>query len=67
LQLVQALQSERPVPAIALSGFGSSDDLEYSRAAGFALHLMKPIDLPDLEAAIERVAFCATAPSLVGD
>jgi CheY-like chemotaxis protein len=61
LQLVQALQSIRPMPAIALSGFGSSDDLEFSRAAGFALHLMKPIDLPELEAAIERVVMCATA------
>ncbi len=64
LQLVQALQSDRAVPAIALSGFGSSDDLELSRAAGFALHLMKPIDLPDLEAAIERVAFGAIAASI---
>jgi signal transduction histidine kinase/ActR/RegA family two-component response regulator len=56
LQLIGALRSERPIPAIALSGFGSSDDLEFSRSAGFAVHLMKPVDLQALEAAIERVA-----------
>ncbi len=67
LQLVQALQSERAVLAIAMSGFGSSDDIELSRAAGFAIHLMKPIDLPALEAAIDRVAFCTTTASLVGE
>ncbi|MHB1560056.1 MAG: hybrid sensor histidine kinase/response regulator [Isosphaeraceae bacterium] len=55
LQLVQALRTTRPVPAIALSGMGSSDDMELSRAAGFDLHLMKPIDMPELEEAIERV------------
>ena len=56
LQLVQTLRSIHPVPAIALSGMGSFDDLELSRAAGFDLHLMKPIDMPELEEAIERVA-----------
>lgn len=55
LQLVQALRSTHSVPAIALSGMGSFDDLELSRAAGFDLHLMKPIDMPELEEAIERV------------
>ncbi len=55
LQLVQVLRSTHPVPAIALSGMGSFDDLELSRAAGFDVHLMKPIDMPELEEAIERV------------
>ena len=55
LQLIQALRSAHPVPAIALSGFGSSDDMELSRSAGFDIHLMKPIDMPVLEEAIERV------------
>jgi signal transduction histidine kinase/CheY-like chemotaxis protein len=67
LQLIQALRSTQPVAAIALSGLGSSDDLELSRSAGFALHLMKPIDLPELEAAIERVAPNSSAASLVGE
>ena len=67
LQLIQALRAVRGVAAIALSGHGSSDDLELSRSAGFALHLMKPIDLPALEAAIEHVALQSTAASLGGE
>ena len=67
LQLIQALRAAHTVPAIALSGFGSSDDMELSRSAGFDIHLMKPIDLPALEAAIDRVAMRATAASLVGE
>ena len=55
LQLVQALRSTHPLPAIALSGFGSSDDIELSRSAGFDVHLMKPIDMLALEVAIDRV------------
>jgi DNA-binding response OmpR family regulator len=55
LQLIQALRSAHPEPAIALSGFGSTDDMELSRSAGFDIHLMKPIDMPALEEAIERV------------
>jgi signal transduction histidine kinase/ActR/RegA family two-component response regulator len=67
LQLLQALRAERPMPAIALSGFGSSDDIEVSQSAGFAVHLMKPVDLRVLEAAIERVALQAADASLVGE
>jgi hypothetical protein len=44
------------VPGIALSGFGSSDDIEQSRSAGFALHLTKPVDFMRLEEAIGRLA-----------
>ncbi|MDW8262451.1 MAG: PAS domain S-box protein, partial [Phycisphaerales bacterium] len=39
-------------PAIALSGYGMSSDLESSRAAGFVRHLTKPIDFQTLRAAI---------------
>ncbi len=67
LQLVQALRTTRPVPAIAVSGMGSSDDLELSRAAGFDLHLMKPVHMPELEEAIARVGGRPASASLVGD
>lgn len=67
LQLIQALRSTRPVPAIAVSGMGSFDDMELSRAAGFDLHLMKPVHMPELEEAIERVGGRPASASLVGD
>ena len=48
------------IPAIALSGFGSPADIEQSRSAGFAVHLTKPVDFRQLEAAIHQAAASAT-------
>jgi CheY-like chemotaxis protein len=45
----------RPVPGIALSGFGMDEDLRKSREAGFVAHLTKPVDFPKLEAVIRQV------------
>jgi len=42
--------------AIAVTGYGMESDIAASRAAGFAEHLTKPVDLAALEAAIWRVA-----------
>ena len=41
---------------IALSGWGQQQDRERSRAAGFALHLVKPIELQGIEAALRTLA-----------
>jgi len=38
---------------IALTGYGLDRDLAQTRAAGFAVHLVKPVDAADLVAAIE--------------
>jgi CheY-like chemotaxis protein len=42
-------------PAIAISGYGQEKDLEQSREAGFAMHLVKPIDADHLLEAIDKV------------
>lgn len=42
--------------AIAMSGYGMEEDRQRSRAAGFAVHLTKPIDLAMLEQALARLA-----------
>jgi PAS domain S-box-containing protein len=55
LELMRDLRARHDWPGIAMSGFGSEDDLLFSREAGFAEHLTKPIDLGRLEAAILRV------------
>ncbi len=44
-----------PIPAIAVSGFGMTDDVEKSAQAGFARHMVKPINLHDLKRAIESL------------
>ncbi len=38
---------------IALTGFGQEQDRKRTAAAGFAAHLVKPIDLPHLLAVID--------------
>ncbi|MGN6370306.1 MAG: response regulator [Phycisphaerae bacterium] len=49
-ELAQQLQSRTPrIPAIALSGFGAETDIQRSRAAGFAAHLTKPVNIDQLE------------------
>ena len=54
LELMRRLNG-RPIKGIALSGFGMEEDVRKSRAAGFSEHLIKPIDVGQLEAAIDRV------------
>ena len=48
---------DRPVTGIALSGFGTSEDVEKSRAAGFHRHLIKPITYALLQSCLLE---CAT-------
>jgi CheY-like chemotaxis protein len=65
LELMWTLRSSRLVPGIALSGFGSSEDIELSRSAGFAEHLIKPVDFRRLEDAIQQVAASGRVVDLV--
>jgi two-component system CheB/CheR fusion protein len=53
LDLMPELARRFGVKGIALSGYGMEEDLRKSRAAGFALHLTKPVTLRALQAAIE--------------
>jgi HAMP domain-containing protein/signal transduction histidine kinase len=56
IDLMQALQSTRPLLGIALTGFGMEDDVRKCRDAGFQHHLVKPIDLNKLELLIQESA-----------
>lgn len=48
------------MPAIALSGMDSAEDRQRSRRAGFAVHLVKSIDLDALEGEVRRVLSLST-------
>jgi signal transduction histidine kinase/ActR/RegA family two-component response regulator len=61
IDLMQKLNSDRPLFGIALTGFGMEDDVRKSRDAGFKHHLVKPIDLTKLDLLIQEGA-TATAP-----
>jgi CheY-like chemotaxis protein len=55
LDLMRGLRETQGLNGIALSGFGTDDDVAASSAAGFAEHLTKPVDWERLRSAIERL------------
>jgi len=56
MRQLRAARSDRPIPGIALSGFGSDDDIRRSHESGFVCHLTKPVNLQQLEDTIQQVA-----------
>jgi len=53
--VMTGLQKIQPLPGIAMSGDGMEEDVHRSREAGFGAHLVKPVEVPKLIAAIRRV------------
>jgi len=56
LRRLRALHAERPVPALALTAYGGEDHRRRALAAGFEMHLAKPIDPSELTAAVRSLA-----------
>jgi PAS domain S-box-containing protein len=56
--LMSGLRDQYGLKGIAVSGYGMEDDLRRSREAGFLEHLVKPVDVEKLKAALAR----ATVP-----
>ena len=52
--LMKKIRQHQPIDGIAVSGFGMEEDLEKSREAGFADHLIKPINVDRLQEALRR-------------
>ena len=51
-ELLQEARKICQTPALALTGFGTEEDIAKSKAAGFDAHLAKPVNFQKLEAAI---------------
>jgi PAS domain S-box-containing protein len=65
LDLGPALSARAPL--IALSGFGSAEDVARSMAAGFAAHLVKPTDPDDVHATVGKILMrTAASPASAG-
>ena len=54
LELMRALRERHGLLGIAVTGYGMEEDLHATRAAGFVDHLVKPITIQRLAAAVER-------------
>ena len=61
LDLMREVSRQRRAKGIALSGFGSEEDVQRSIAAGFAAHLTKPVPMSALHEAIARVIATRTS------
>lgn len=55
MDLLRTVRIQQPIRGIAISGFGMDADIGKSLEAGFSEHLVKPVKLEKLEAAIARV------------
>ena len=53
--LMRQLKSRHGLRGVALTGYGMEDDMRNSRDAGFLDHVVKPIDIAQLETVIQRV------------
>jgi PAS domain S-box-containing protein len=62
-ELLRRASAIRTVPAIALSGFGSDDDIDRSRRTGFAAHLVKPVTPQKLHDAIRQATLPPRTPA----
>jgi DNA-binding NtrC family response regulator len=54
--LLQGLKPDHPFYAIAMSGYGTAEDLLNSSAAGFQRHIVKPFLPERLDALLEEAA-----------
>lgn len=54
-ELMRELRSRHGLHGIALTGYGMSDDIARSQAAGFMAHLTKPISVQSLDQALNSI------------
>jgi signal transduction histidine kinase len=54
-ELGEILRAEHAIPIVVISGYGQPADLERSKAAGFAAHLVKPVEIGDVAALIDKL------------
>jgi len=54
--LIAKAKRKRPVKAVALSGFGGTEDIERGKEAGFDFHLTKPVDFHELRTVLGQIA-----------
>ena len=60
---LQAIAALNNVVLVAITGYGDEEDRRRSQEAGFDMHLVKPLDLDDLE---KRLAGPETFRALLG-
>jgi len=55
IDLMKKLRARRPIKGIALTGSTAPADIQSCIAAGFSLHLPKPVTIEELEQALQKL------------
>jgi PAS domain S-box-containing protein len=55
-EVISQAKRKQPIKAVALTGFGTEEDVRRSKEAGFDFHLVKPIDLHELQTVLDKMA-----------
>jgi PAS domain S-box-containing protein len=61
IDFIRAFRAQSTAPAVALTGFGTDDDVRRSVEAGFTAHLTKPVNFEQLERLIEEAVIARAA------
>ncbi|HEU0276047.1 MAG TPA: ATP-binding protein [Candidatus Udaeobacter sp.] len=53
--VIAKAKARGPIKAVAITGFGTDEDIRRSKEAGFDFHLVKPLDFQELRTVLEQV------------
>jgi PAS domain S-box-containing protein len=53
--VISQVKRKQPVKAVAITGFGTDEDVRRGKEAGFDFHLVKPIDFHELRTVLDQV------------
>lgn len=56
IELMTILRAEHGLTGVALSGYGTEEDMRRTKNAGFAAHLVKPVNFEELKRALKSLA-----------
>ena len=56
VEMMRVLRDRHGLRGVALSGYGTDEDLQRTREAGFVMHLVKPIRIGDLRRVLNELA-----------
>jgi CheY-like chemotaxis protein len=54
-EVISQAKRKQPVKAVAITGFGTDEDIRRGQEAGFDFHLVKPVDFHELRSVLDKV------------
>jgi PAS domain S-box-containing protein len=54
-EVISQAKRKQPIKAVAITGFGTDEDVRRGKEAGFDFHLVKPIDFHELRNVLDKV------------